>query len=1080
MLMLFFLALPLFVFGAGRDWTPEHVFDSENVTYQYTSGQGNFRIQANDSSCFGFYCDVFFIVQNTHKSQVKTWQPQLYSLFEGQDLYFEKKLLLYTLQKVNRTGFVEVFNLTSNRLENKSFVTYYNESYYSVVWEKVSGKVNLFDVRYGKRFSADSLDIAPGERKRFWLRFYNKFNNKRVKYDIDFLDPLINNSFYSGGSPGNSFVSDMSLPSSNARIQAGIISRYNDSAGVGGNSYNGFLNKILFIHEFEKNTNRVDTKSPSRYNASVFNSSNMRNGTGKVGGALNFPSGTLNGYTMSQKAVTDCMFGATQNCSLTFWYYIPDTTGGGMIGGWTAANNARKWDVYVNNGAGTLSVYGCDGWKDAPGESNKGWSLIGLTWNTNGSYQIYVNATKVGERKATCSGGNFPLGIHEQAYVGYGSVPNMTIDQVVLHNGTILSNQNMSTIWNSGNGINFTAVLAGVPKNVNASFRSKELNSTRFIRNVSFTTNWTRGKKGINITCNGWAGSWSGKVNDSNFRCIKPGKSFSYQGNVSTKSNLSEVNATFIFNKNQTITIISNSNNTGTGIVRIGSRSNLSFTVVDSDLDGMNVTVRATSVLSNISSSPFNMSKNVVSGSKILVNITNVSNGTTWYWHVYSKDSFNGSMISANQSVSFRTISLFRNQEYLQASLVGNVTSNGLKYVNLSRNFAISYNGTDRGNWTLRTLAFRNAVNLTMDGVTTNSSGRLKYQGGSGLVNYTFVNLSNVCDYGTLSFLLPLNVSNRSISCSGSASGGRCNVSLNIKHNYTFNMQNINLYFNSSELPHWNNRISVFVDYDFLSKVYNETMNGAESSCDGQYKPICSFPGGQCAGSPPVNSSASSNFSGDLNGDDFTINPHFVLSDAKGVSVSGLRVGGGYDFKIVYDWSASAGVETTLTNQGGGGGGGASSFGANQLVTVGNFSVYPRNVDLPFFKFPLGKSVAGVSLFANQVPKSCSVVEGELEVLSCDVLENGVVTVSAKFTENVFSDKVDGRVSLISQGNDQVFIPVTFRLWNFGVVYETEDLGLNIPLLTSNSDDGVMNGFFIFTSLLAISMLLVLLKVIVL
>ena len=136
---------------------------------------------------------------------------------------------------------------------------------------------------------------------------------------------------------------------------------------------------------------------------------------------------------------------------------------------------------------------------------------------------------------------------------------NGTYDEIVVFN-TTLNIANITRIYNSGNGINMTKVVNSTTKNINASFKSKELNSTRFLRKIVTTSNWTGLRRGINYTCNGWGGTWTTRTNDSQITCPIVGKSFSYQGNLSTQSNLSELNVTFILNHNATITFVSPAN----------------------------------------------------------------------------------------------------------------------------------------------------------------------------------------------------------------------------------------------------------------------------------------------------------------------------------------------------------------------------------------------------------------------------------------------------------------------------------------------------------------------------------------
>lgn len=241
--------------------------------------------------------------------------------------------------------------------------------------------------------------------------------------------------------------------------------------------------------------------------------------TGKKGNAFNYTG--IGNY--SQSAINSPITGSS-NRTMALWYK-PDTnssalTNGKLLGGETD-NGAGKNDM--------IAVYGaninprCFIWTnggDSACPNNvlrvSQWIFIAYTYNGT-AIQIYINGTSVTNTTSAMSTTAHKIEIGREVQRAYGGTPNGLIDEVAIWNRT-LTDAEIKSLWNSGNGLTYTDLVNNVPtidSNITISILSPinytyTFNSTpTFFGNVSYNSgsNWTialyvNGTMNKNITFN--------------------------------------------------------------------------------------------------------------------------------------------------------------------------------------------------------------------------------------------------------------------------------------------------------------------------------------------------------------------------------------------------------------------------------------------------------------------------------------------------------------------------------------------------------------------------------------------------
>ncbi len=310
-------------------------------------------------------------------------------------------------------------------------------------------------------------------------------------------------------------------------------------------------------------------------------------------------------------------------------------------------------------------------------------------------------------------------------------------------------------------------------------------------------------------------------------------------------------------------------------------------------------------------------------------------------------------------------------------------------------------------------------------------------------------NASLGCNRYQVNYAIPdaLNLEGYSETCDNEVDTGNCTVNGTITMNFTdTRLQGFVLRIPDEDMSRWSQRTSIDVRYENLSAQSDNLLTGTVLSG-------CTLP------STGTSSSTDLGFDGGLTEENTTVNPS-IISDSDGVKIESLDIAGTFMFSAFYEWSTT--TTGNLPTGGGGGGGGGGII--TELVEVGNLTVIPGKLDIPFIKLPFGKGFATHTFETNIKPDGCSLKDSH-EELTCRINNVGLVTLTYRPVSNKFSDKVSDTL-IITSGNSQTFVPVTFRLFNLDWYYPTNAFGVKgFSLFFQGDDKGESQGIKIFPAI---------------
>lgn len=468
-----------------------------------------------------------------------------------------------------------------------------------------------------------------------------------------------------------------------------------------------------------------------------------------------------------------------------------------------------------------------------------------------------------------------------------------------------------------------------------------------------------------------------------------------------------------------------------------GSGVRLNFTLIDNDLNPMSYKVFASPTNGSLSFEIIKTGSGITNGTYIQAPVASYVNGTTVRWLVEVNDG-TLSINSSERNYTINSVILTEPSTYFQRPSRINITGNGTWDVKMRWPIGWNYTGniTDK-NYTYSKNLLSGAHNITIYQESTGNSPKVL----NNSENFSFVsyNVTPSC----LGNIYHIDFNINALESTGfvnQCNGLNCNLSMSINNPFDFQLKQADLVIPSSSLVHWGNRRSIDIQYT------NYTVEATKVAKGDVYCLIGTGGGGlgifgnetEYTGENQTGTNEtianSSCFSGALTDIIVTINPT-ITADDTGITLSGLNIGGGYNLLFDYSWSEGTSGTTGADIPIGGGGGGIT-----EIVIIGNISVKPRSIDVPFFKFPFGKGFAEMSIEVSNIPNLC-VFENPNPELKCFIdSTTGLVTIEYSPSKNVFNEVVSNRL-IITSGSAQAYVPVTFRLFNFDYYIQ-----LKIPL----------------------------------
>ena len=342
--------------------------------------------------------------------------------------------------------------------------------------------------------------------------------------------------------------------------------------------------------------------------------------------------------------------------------------------------------------------------------------------------------------------------------------------------------------------------------------------------------------------------------------------------------------------------------------------------------------------------------------------------------------------------------------------------ANTNSYINFSTNYTVSLDAP----------IYNSEVTLTKNG---NVFTDFSYTATRLLFNHThntrIESLANLQTTTIDAYVLTYNSSNLTVGAVSTVCGnlslqtGQCNVSFTIENNNTFKIEDIPLYFGSDFFPNFDDRelFTVFWNLDVGSGggsyLSSSNFNGLLDSSNVLACDTVGGVSGDGANDGNQSTTSASNLLnvGSASTGDYVLGSVYTIQD--------VGANSRYNFFVQYNWNLGG-----VGGFGGGGGGGVG--GTIEPLVIGNFSIAPSRIDLPFFALSGGK-VWTHKLQSNVELASC---DSDNPNLKCS-FDGGLLLLEHDFSGNTKAyEVVSASVQLSDVVGNVAVLPVTIRYFN--------------------------------------------------